>query len=74
MGALGKFLYFGGSDSNVHSIWRVGVDPDTLKWLTAPERLTNDTGRCNDLALSPDGKKLAYQICNAKYTNLVGAV
>lgn len=61
-----KFLYFGGSDSNVHSIWRVGVDPETLKWLTAPERLTNDTGRCNDLALSPDGKKLAYQICDRK--------
>jgi Tol biopolymer transport system component/DNA-binding winged helix-turn-helix (wHTH) protein len=71
----GKYLYFGGSDFNVrsiggsdfdvHSIWRVGVDPSTLRWVTALERLTNDSGRCNDLALSPDGKKLAYQICNA---------
>src|SRR6185436_12951615 len=36
------------------------VDPQTLRWLTGPERLTTGAGQDIDIALSRDGKKLAF--------------
>jgi len=38
------------------------MDPQTLRWVAGPERLTTDVGLDTDLALSRDGKKLAYTI------------
>jgi serine/threonine protein kinase/Tol biopolymer transport system component len=60
----GRYLYFEGwalrSINNWRNLWRVAVDPVTLRWIAGPERLTTDAGFNADIALSPDGKKLAY--------------
>lgn len=56
----GDALYFEGQLGEVSNLWRVRVDPDTLQWVSGPDRLT--TGVSNDygLSLSPDGTKLAF--------------
>jgi serine/threonine protein kinase/Tol biopolymer transport system component len=56
-------LYFEGvSSRGVWNLWKVAVDPATLRILGGPERLTVGAGRDTDFALSPDGKKLIYAI------------
>src|SRR5262249_42442704 len=57
-----RYLYFEGKDKSVRNLWRVTMDPQTLRWVAGPERLTTDVGLDTDLALSRDGKKLAYTI------------
>src|SRR3989442_6655710 len=56
----GRALYFEGVSRSVRNIWRVDVDPKSLAWIAGPERLTTGTGLDTDLALSPDGMKLAF--------------
>jgi len=58
----GKFLYFEGTSRGVSNIWRVTVEPDTLRWIDGPERLTTDNEQDTNLAVSADGKRLAYTI------------
>ena len=58
----GKFLYFEGTSRGVSNIWRVTVEPDTLRWVEGPERLTTDNEQDTNLAISSDGKRLAYTI------------
>jgi len=60
--ASGKFLYFEGQSAESRNIWRVGVDPSTLAWTSSPERLTTDVGEEADLALSPQGTRLAFTL------------
>jgi serine/threonine protein kinase len=56
----GKYLYFEGTSRGVSNLWRVTVDPETLRWIAGPERLTNGAGPDTDISLSADGKRLAY--------------
>ncbi|HJQ26195.1 MAG TPA: winged helix-turn-helix domain-containing protein [Blastocatellia bacterium] len=56
----GRALYFEGIARDVRNIWRIAVDPETLGWVAGPERLTTGAGRDTDIALSRDGKKLAF--------------
>jgi serine/threonine protein kinase/sugar lactone lactonase YvrE len=56
----GKFLYFEGTSRGVLNLWRVTVDPETLRWIDGPDRLTTATTQYTDIALSPDGNKLAF--------------
>ena len=58
----GQALYFEGSYEGVRNLWRVEVEPQTLRWIAGPERLTTDPGPDTEIAISPDGKKLAYTI------------
>jgi DNA-binding winged helix-turn-helix (wHTH) protein len=58
----GQALYFEGSYEGVRNLWRVEVEPQTLSWIAGPERLTTDPGPDTEIAISPDGKKLAYTI------------
>jgi len=58
----GQALYFEGSNEGVRNLWRVEVEPHTLRWIAGPERLTTDPGPDTEIAISPDGKKLAYTI------------
>src|SRR5262245_28973298 len=51
-----------GSYEGVRNLWRVEVEPQTLRWIAGPERLTSDPGPDTEIAISPDGKKLAYTI------------
>ncbi len=56
----GQYLYFVGQSKDTRNLWRVTVDPQTLRWVTGPERLTTDVGVGSGIALSPNGKNLAY--------------
>ena len=56
----GQTLYFEGVSQSVRNLWRIDVDPRSLRWVGGPERLTTGTGLETDLALSPDGKRLAF--------------
>jgi Tol biopolymer transport system component len=44
----------------VTNLWRIEVDRQSLAWIAGPERLTIGPGLDTDLALSPDGKRLAF--------------
>ncbi len=57
----GRAVYFKGVSRGVRNLWKVTVDPRTLRWVAGPERLTtgfHDT----DIALSPNGKRLAFSV------------
>jgi serine/threonine protein kinase/Tol biopolymer transport system component len=56
----GDAVYLEARSEGLLNIWRVGVDPKTLKWISGPERLTTSGGQDTDIALSPDGTKLAF--------------
>jgi Tol biopolymer transport system component len=58
----GAILYFEGVSQGVKNLWKVGVDPQTLRWVAGPERLTTGAGIETDARLSPDGTKLAFTI------------
>jgi Tol biopolymer transport system component/predicted Ser/Thr protein kinase len=58
----GRHLYFEGVSKRVKNLWRVAVDPQSLRWVRGPERLTTDAGVGTDLSISRDGRKLAYTI------------
>ena len=59
-----RALYFEGASRGVTNVWRVKIDPSSLRWIGAPERLTTGAGQNRDLALSPDGRRLAFTIQN----------
>ncbi len=58
----GRYLFFEGESGETHNVWRVGVDPATLAWTGATERLTTDVGEERDIALSSDGGRLAFTV------------
>ncbi len=55
----GKAIYFARTFRGARNIWRMSVDPQTLRAI-AIERVTTGTGFDAELSLSPDGKKLAF--------------
>ncbi|HZS03591.1 MAG TPA: winged helix-turn-helix domain-containing protein [Blastocatellia bacterium] len=56
----GRALYFEGTSGGVKNLWKVEVDPQSLRWTAGPERLTTGTGQDTDLTVSPDGRRLAF--------------
>ncbi|MBI1765375.1 MAG: PD40 domain-containing protein, partial [Acidobacteria bacterium] len=56
----GRALYFEGVSRGVRNLWKVEVEPASLRWTNGPERLTTGAGLDTDITLSPDGKKLAF--------------
>ena len=56
----GNVLYFAGRAKGVLNVWKFGVDPSTLAWVSGPERLTTGVGNDVEIAPSPDGAKLAF--------------
>jgi Tol biopolymer transport system component/DNA-binding winged helix-turn-helix (wHTH) protein len=58
----GHSLYFEGISQSVRNIWKVEVEPRSLRWVAGPERLTTGAGRDTDLALSSNGKRLAFTV------------
>jgi serine/threonine protein kinase len=58
----GQLLYFEGIAQSVRNLWRIEVEPQTLRWVAGPERLTTDAGLDTNIAPSPDGRKLAYTV------------
>lgn len=57
-------LYFEGTSRGVNNLWKVVVDPATLKWIDGPERLTTGSSADADITLSLDGRKLAFTTVN----------
>jgi Tol biopolymer transport system component len=56
----GRALYFEGTSQTVKNLWKVEVEPQSLRWIGGPERLTTGAGLDRDIAISPDGGKLAF--------------
>jgi Tol biopolymer transport system component/DNA-binding winged helix-turn-helix (wHTH) protein len=56
----GQGLIFEGESQGVRNLWKIRVDPQTSRWIDGPERLTTSAGRDTDIALSSDGRKLAF--------------
>jgi Tol biopolymer transport system component/DNA-binding winged helix-turn-helix (wHTH) protein len=56
----GDALYFEGQSARTQNLWRIRVNPRTLEWIAGPERLTTSSGLESGMALSPDGKRLAF--------------
>ncbi len=56
----GDALYFEGISRGVRNIWKVTVEPENLRWIDGPERLTTGPGPDGNLIVSPDGSKLAF--------------
>jgi len=55
-------LIFEGESQGVRNLWKVKVDPSTLSWIDGLERLTTGAGKDTDIAVSSDGRKLAFSI------------
>jgi Tol biopolymer transport system component len=55
----GNAIYFERTFRRARNLWKMTVDPGTLRGL-AIERLTTGTGLDSELAISPDGKRLAF--------------
>jgi Tol biopolymer transport system component/DNA-binding winged helix-turn-helix (wHTH) protein len=55
-------LIFEGESQGVRNLWKVRVDPSTLRWIDGLERLTTGAGKDTDIAVSSDGRKLAFSI------------
>lgn len=55
----GDALYFEGVSQDIANLWKVKVDPEAFRMLAGKERLTVGPGKDTDMALSPDGKRLA---------------
>lgn len=58
----GDALYFEGMARQLRNVWRVGIDRHTLRWVDGPERLTTGPGAIADLAVAPDGVRMAMSI------------
>ena len=57
--ASGKAIYFERAFRGARNLWKMYIDPNTLK-ATGIERLTTGPEYDSRLALSPDGRKLAF--------------
>ncbi len=55
----GNAIYFGRSFRGARNLWKMTIDPDTLR-ANVLERLTTGSGPDTQLAVSADGKRLAY--------------
>ena len=56
----GDALYIEGMSRGIRNLWRVDVDPVTLRWIGGPARLTTGAGIDGDISVAPDGDKLAF--------------
>jgi Tol biopolymer transport system component len=59
---LANALYFEGRSEEAVNIWRIGVDPISMEWREGPERVTVGGGLDTNIAIAPDGKKLAFTV------------
>jgi len=55
----GRFIYFERTFRGARNIWRISVDPRTLRTISMG-RVTTGAGLDTELSLSPDGRRLAF--------------
>src|SRR5438876_2123478 len=58
----GDAIFFSGNARGIRNIWKISVDPKTLRWISGPEQITFSQGDDVAVAVSPDGKKLAFNM------------
>jgi Tol biopolymer transport system component len=56
----GDAIYLEATAQRVVNLWKVEVDPRTLRWIGGPTRLTTGLGPDGHVAVSSDGKKIAF--------------
>jgi len=56
----GDALLIQARSRGISNLWRVPVDPKTLRYTSLPVRLTTGPGRDDELAVSPDGTRVAF--------------
>jgi Tol biopolymer transport system component len=56
----GDALFLDGMSHQVRNLWRIRVDPRTLAWVGGPDRLTTGAAADTEVAVSPDGTRLAF--------------
>jgi Tol biopolymer transport system component len=61
-----RHIYFEGRSGDTQNIWRVTVDPLTEKWTDGPQRLTTGAGEETNVAISPDGTRLAFTTTSSR--------
>jgi Tol biopolymer transport system component len=71
-GPKGDSVYVEGQTNGVVNLWKFGVDPRTLAFISGPERLTTGAGLDTDVAISADGRNLAFT--SATVSNRLWAV
>ncbi len=59
--ASGTVLYGEGWANGVRNLWRIGVDPQTLEWMTV-ERLTTGPGGDSMVQLARDGTRVVFTV------------
>jgi Tol biopolymer transport system component/DNA-binding winged helix-turn-helix (wHTH) protein len=62
----GDALFFEGTSEDVRNIWRVTVEPKTLRWAAGPDRLTTGAERNTNISLSADGTRIAFSLRTEK--------
>lgn len=62
----GRGLILEGEAQGVKNLWKIDVDPGSMRWVKGPERLTIGAGNDTDIVVSPDGRKLAFSIRNER--------
>jgi len=55
-----RALYFEGTSQHVRNLWSIDVDPATLAWTGGLNRLTTGAGQDGEIAVSPEGTRLAF--------------
>jgi Tol biopolymer transport system component/DNA-binding winged helix-turn-helix (wHTH) protein len=58
--ASGRVVFFAGVMNEVYDIWKVAVDPAALTLVGPPTRLTASAEHARRLAVSRDGRRVAY--------------
>jgi len=66
LGAISSVHLFRGPGGDSQNVWRVALDPLTEKWIDGPERLTTGAGPETNMAISPDGTKLAFTATSSR--------
>ena len=56
----GDAMYLEGTSRGVKNLWKIEIEPRSRRWVNGPSRLTTGFSYDTDIALSPDGTKLAY--------------
>jgi Tol biopolymer transport system component/DNA-binding winged helix-turn-helix (wHTH) protein len=62
----GDAVFFEGTSEDVRNVWRVTVDPKTLRWSAGPDRLTTGAELNTNISLSSDGTRIAFSLRSEK--------
>jgi Tol biopolymer transport system component/DNA-binding winged helix-turn-helix (wHTH) protein len=62
----GDALFFEGTSADVKNVWRVTVDPKTLRWSAGPDRLTTGAELNDNISVTSDGSSIAFSLRTEK--------